>query len=626
MDGFVLGRIVDLADEGAVVDVGCGRSVTTSFDRLYPSEDDDRKEVDDNCGLMYLNEATLLNNVRLRYSKDKIYTYVANILIAVNPYTDIKELYAPKTIKSYQGKSLGTMPPHVFAIADKAFRDMKVLKQSQSIIVSGESGAGKTESTKYILKYLCDNFGSLKGNSIDSLESKILNANPILEAFGNAKTTRNNNSSRFGKFIEIHFDNKCQVVGGYISHYLLERARVVSQSEDERNYHIFYQLCAGAPEDLRKKLGLGPPDTFRYLAKGCTRYFSSSAQSDKAIPQDRKSKEHLKIGVLKDALVDDVQDFKTVCQDLKNLGMSEKELNDVFTTIAAVLHLGNVSFEDDPDDNRGGCRITDTSERSVEITAKLMDLDPDELRRALTARVMQATKGGFKGTVIMVPLKVHEASNARDALAKSIYSRLFDHIVKRINQSIPFEKSSYYIGVLDIAGFEYFTVNSFEQFCINYCNEKLQQFFNQRILKDEQDLYEKEGLGVKKITFVDNQDCIDLIESKGSGIFSLLDEESKLPKPSPQHFTEAVHANNKSHFRLAFPRKSKLREHREIRDDDGFLIRHFAGAVCYQTQHFIEKNNDALHASLEALVQECHHGFIRGLFVNGDKVPLKRES
>merc|ERR1712038_1924140 len=209
--------------------------------------------------------------------KDKIYTYVANILIAINPYTDIKELYAPKTIKSYMGRSLGTMPPHVFAIADKAFRDMKVLKQSQSIIVSGESGAGKTESTKYILKYLCDNFGSIqkKGSESFSLESKILNANPILEAFGNAKTTRNNNSSRFGKFIEIHFDSKCGVVGGYISHYLLERARVVSQSEDERNYHIFYQLCAGAPDSLKKSLGLGPPDGFRYLAQGCTRYFSS---------------------------------------------------------------------------------------------------------------------------------------------------------------------------------------------------------------------------------------------------------------------------------------------------------------------------------------------------------------
>ena len=288
----------------------------------------------------------------------------------------------------------------------------------------------------------------------------------------------------------------------------------------------------------------------------------------------------------------------------------------MYTTIAAILHLGNISFEDDPDDNRGGCRVTDGSELSLQITSSLMGLDCDDLRRALTARVMQATKGGYKGTVIMVPLKTHEASSARDALAKALYSNLFDYIVYRINKSIPYQSSAYYIGVLDIAGFEYFAVNSFEQFCINYCNEKLQQFFNQRILKDEQELYKKEGLGVKDVKFVDNQDCIDLIESKGSGIFGLLDEESKLPKPNCQHFTSAVHNNNGSHFRLALPRKSKLREHREIRDEDGFLIRHFAGAVCYTTKYFIEKNNDALHASLASVTMECKNKFIQSLFQN----------
>ncbi len=341
------------------------------------------------------------------------------------------------------------------------------------------------------------------------------------------------------------------------------------------------------------------------------------------MPASRKSKDHQKHGCLKDGLLDDVKDFMTVDTDLKKLGMSEATRLEVYTTIASVLHLGNIDFEDDPDDNRGGCRVTDKSEKSLQITASLMGLDPDELRRALTARVMQASKGGYKGTVIMVPLKTQEASNARDALAKATYSRLFDYIVSCINKSIPFQQSAYYIGVLDIAGFEYFTVNSFEQFCINYCNEKLQQFFNQRILKDEQDLYEKEGLGVKKIAFVDNQDCIDLIEAKGNGIFGLLDEESKLPKPSHQHFTEAVHSNNSNHFRLAYPRKSKLREHREIRHDDGFLIRHFAGAVCYTTSLFIEKNNDALHASLEALAYECNNDFIKSLFVHGKEEGAK---
>ncbi|KAK2716032.1 hypothetical protein QYM36_010564 [Artemia franciscana] len=495
---------------------------------------------------------------------------------------------------------------------DKAFRDMKVLKQSQSIIVSGESGAGKTESTKYILRYLCESWGTGAG----PIEQRILEANPVLEAFGNAKTTRNNNSSRFGKFIEIHFSDKCAVVGGHISHYLLEKSRICLQSPEERNYHIFYQLCAGAPDSIRNKLKLGNPDEFQYLKNGCTRYFASSA-TDTNVPADRKSRAHRQKGPLKDPLLEDGRDFATTDKALHHLGIKEEDRFAIYSAVAAVLHLGNIIFEERPDDSRGGSQVAASSEPTVKLVSALLGLDPDDLKHALVSRVMQATKGGVKGTVIMVPLKVYEASNARDALAKAIYSRLFDYIVNRINKSIPFQSSSYYIGVLDIAGFEYFTVNSFEQFCINYCNEKLQQFFNERLLREEQHLYEKEGLGVSKIPYVDNQDCIDLIEYKNTGIFTLLDEESKLPKPSHTHFTSVVHGQHSSHFRLDLPRKSKLRDHREIRDDEGFMIRHFAGAVCYQTAKFIEKNNDALHGSLEGLILESENKFIRSLFGNG---------
>ncbi|KAL1417178.1 hypothetical protein MTO96_000659 [Rhipicephalus appendiculatus] len=614
-EGFKLGRIVDIGGETVTVLLDGGTQlITAPYRSVHAAEEDPDKDVNDNCALIYLNEATLFNNIKVRYGKDKIYTYVANILIAVNPYFEMPHLYSSETIRKYQGKSLGVLPPHVFAIADKAFRDMKVLKQSQSIIVSGESGAGKTESTKYILRYLCESWGSHAG----PIEQRILEANPVLEAFGNAKTMRNNNSSRFGKFIEIHFNSKCSVVGGFISHYLLEKSRICGQSKGERNYHIFYQLCAGAPNELRQQLRITSPDDFHYLRHGCTQYFCSS-ESEKLLKNNSRSKEHQSKGPLRDPVIDDAKDFSNLDRALRLMGLTDEERLNIYVAVAAVLHLGNVTFEESPDDSRGGSQVTPESEQSLRVAAALMAVDPDELRQSLLSRVMQTSKGGLKGTVYMVPLKAYEANNARDALAKAVYSKLFDLIVRRINQSIPFSSSSHYIGVLDIAGFEYFQVNSFEQFCINYCNEKLQQFFNERILKEEQALYEREGLSVKKIEYVDNQDCIDLLEGKGTGIFDLLDEESKLPRSSHTHFTSVLHSTHPRHFRLAVPRKSKLRDHREITDDQGFLIRHFAGAVCYETAKFVEKNNDALHASLEGLVQETKNSFLRALFDVGEK-------
>jgi len=614
VEGFILGTIADIGHDGQTViiteDFKHSR-VTCNLENIYYAEQHDQKDVEDNCALMYLNPATLLNNIRIRYNKDKIYTYVANILIAVNPYYEIKNLYSSETIKKYQGKSLGAVPPHVFAVADKSFRDMKALKQSQSIIVSGESGAGKTESTKYLLRYLCELWGTTAG----PIEQRILDANPVMEAFGNAKTTRNNNSSRFGKFIEVHFDSRCQVVGGFISHYLLEKSRICLQSEHERNYHVFYLLCAGAPDKLRQQLSITKPDDFRYLNYGCTQYFTNSA-SEKKLNNSQKSQSHLKKGGLRDTMLDDVEDFTNMDNALSRLGLNDDERLNIYTMVASVLHLGNVAFEDNPEDKKGGCKVCANSEKSLTIAARLMGVDPGELRQALVSRVMQSNRGGLKGTVIMVPLKVYEANSARDALAKAVYSNLFDYIVQRINKSIPFKASSYYIGVLDIAGFEYFTVNSFEQFCINYCNEKLQQFFNERILKDEQDLYQREALQVPKIEYRDNQDCIDLIEAKGTGIFGILDEESKLPKPNAEHFTMEVHQKWAGHFRLALPRQSRLKAHRDTRDNEGFMIRHFAGGVCYRTEHFIEKNNDALHASLEGLIQESKNPFLQGLFAS----------
>ncbi|KAK6727664.1 hypothetical protein RB195_005387 [Necator americanus] len=609
-EGYVLGTVEDIGTENITVTRKDGKGqIKASYDEVFPADDDPRKTVDDNCALMYLNEGTLLNNCQQRYFKRQIYTYVANILISINPYEEIAGLYSIETINKYRGKSLGQMPPHIYAVADRAYLEMKRNKESQSIIVSGESGAGKTESQKAILRYLCENWGATAG----PIQQRILETNPILEAFGNAKTLRNNNSSRFGKFVEIHFGTDNKVAGGFVSHYLLEKSRVCRQATGERNYHIFYQLVAGAPDSLYKKLHLAPPDKFKYLKYGTTTFFARPGTRSK-IDSERLSEQARKDGMLTDAIVDDAADFSHLSEALMRAGLSSDEVFDIWRTVAGVLHLGNIDFVDSVDDSRGGCKMDPASEITVGIAAELLGMEKADLKMGLVSRIMQATKGGVKGTLIRVPLKPYEAAAGRDALAKALYSRLFDWLVARINKSIPFEKSVTYIGVLDIAGFEFFEVNSFEQFCINYCNEKLQHFFNERILKQEQELYAKEGLDVPRIEYSDNYDCIELFEKKPSGLLELLDEESRLPRPSPSHYTLAAYESNKGHFRLESPRRSRLRQHRDLREEEAFLIRHYAGTVCYETGQFLEKNSDTLHNSLEFLVEQSSVGFIRNLF------------
>ncbi|CAI2349946.1 unnamed protein product [Caenorhabditis sp. 36 PRJEB53466] len=610
LEGFVAARISDISHDGLTLSTLSGNEqVVRRYDETFACEEDSQKSVEDNCALMHLNEATLLNNCRIRYSNGKIYSYVANILISINPYQHIEGFYSSDTIKAYRGKSLGQKEPHIFAIADKAYREMRRHKASQSIIVSGESGAGKTESQKAVLRYLCENWGAEAG----PIQQRLLETNPILEAFGNAKTLRNNNSSRFGKFVQIHFAENGSVAGGFVSHYLLETSRVCRQTSGERNYHIFYQLIAGSSPEFYKHLALSPPHTFNYLKHGSTGFFAHFNSSSAAkVAKDRFSEAKFS----NDSMVDDWSDFQRLEKALSSSGIGSEEQKFIWSTVAGILHLGNVEFEENANDSRGGCKVTAETELSLAHAARLLGLEPDEMKMGLCARIMQATKGGVKGTLIRVPLKAHEAAAGRDALGKAIYSKLFDWLVAQVNKSIPFEKSSGYIGVLDVAGFEFFAVNSFEQFCINFCNEKLQHFFNERILKQEQELYAAEGLNVQKIEFTDNQDCIDLFETKASGLFDLLDEEAKLPRPTFQHFTQRAHESNKKHFRLDTPRKSKVKAHREMRDDEGLLIRHYAGSVCYETKFFVEKNNDQLHNSLEILIEQSSFPLVVSLFTN----------
>ncbi|EFO99385.1 CRE-HUM-8 protein [Caenorhabditis remanei] len=605
--GFQAARIVDLSKSGFTLTLlHSNETVNRKYEEVFSSEEDPNKSVEDNCALMHLNEATLLNNCRLRYKQKKIYSYVANILISINPYQTIDGFYSSQKIKEYRGKSLGQKEPHIYAIADKSFREMRRHRKSQSIIVSGESGAGKTESQKAILRYLCENWGADAG----PIQQRLLETNPILEAFGNAKTLRNNNSSRFGKFVQIHFADNGNVAGGHVSHYLLETSRICRQTSGERNYHIFYQLIAGSSPELYKYLALGQPHCFNYLSKGFLGFFTHSVNSQTNILKSRWSDSRFS----EDSMVDDYLDFQRLENALKLTGLNEKELMFIWSTVAGILHLGNIEFEENHGDSRGGCKVSQRSEGYVDQAARLLGLETIELRMGLCARIMQTTKGGARGTLIRVPLKSYEAIAGRDALSKSIYSKLFDWLVSRINRSIPFEESTHFIGVLDVAGFEYYAVNSFEQFCINFCNEKLQNFFNERILKEEQELYEKEALNVRRIEFMDNKDCIDLFEMKGKGLFDLLDEEARLPTPSYKNFTKRAHEENRKHFRLDTPRKSKVKTHREMRDDEGLLIRHYAGSVCYETKQFVEKNDDQLHNSLQILIEQSASPLLVSLF------------
>ncbi|GMT28366.1 hypothetical protein PFISCL1PPCAC_19663, partial [Pristionchus fissidentatus] len=591
--GFTKGIIQDITAQSIVVTrEEDGVSIAAPYDEVFPIEDEIRS-VDDHCSLISLNEASLLNNSKLRFNDKHIYTYVGNVLISVNPYESISDLYSEEKRLEYRGKSLGKLSPHIYAIAEKAILDMKRNKESQSIVVSGESGSGKTESQKSILSYLCT------GNATP-LQKRILDINPILEAFGNAKTMRNNNSSRFGKFVEVHFDGEA-VCGGFISHYLLERSRVTSQQKGERNYHIFYQLIAGADDQTLTRLKLGKPDSFNYL-RGCSQFFGEAAAK-------RCS------GVsLSDPLLNDAEQLNVVVKALEGIGLKLEKIGEIVSVLAAILHLGNIAFIEDTTDMRAGCKVDPSTEVHLSHASSLLGVETSELRSALTCRIMQPTKGGVKGTLIRVALKPGEAVMGRDALAKAVYSRIFDWIVRLINESIPLEqkKETRFIGVLDIAGFEFFKHNSFEQLCINYCNEKMQNFFAERVMGEEQRLYQRESIPFTQVQYSTNDDAIALFEGKGTGILDLLDEEIRMPRPSSVNFTCTVHKRHEKSFRLDKPRGSK--EYRHLRDEDGFLVRHFAGTVCYETKEFIEKNKDELHVSLEAVLEGSNVNLLSSLF------------
>jgi len=513
--------------------------------------------VEDNTQLMFLNDPSLLFNVKQRYDADQIYTYTANILIAINPYHQL-DLYGAKTIRQYAGASLGLQPPHVYALANRAFAALRASGHSQSMVVSGESGAGKTETCKHIMNFLASVGGDDDVGHIDDLEQRVLDANPILEAFGNAKTLRNNNSSRFGKFTELHFSRGGDVVsmsGASIVTYLLEKSRLISQVMGERGFHIFYDLLAAR--------GGGSADDFRYLSQGKTYQIEGT---------------------------DDKAEYAAVEKALQSIGVAAPEQEWLWGVLMALLHTGNVNFQKS---GHGGSAPSKSGAAALGKAAKGFKVAEDVLVKRLTHRTVRAGGEGIE-----VDLPVSEAEGARDAFAKYVYGRLFEWVVGKINSSVPHGGGAdRFIGILDISGFEIFESNSLEQFSINFCNEKIQQFFNAQILRQEQAIYELEGLRYRRVEYVDNQALIDVCEKPPAGIFALLDEACLMPRSDSATFASRVHTTHAGSEFLSKPKNSRGAAKRLI-DTEAFVLQHFAGHVCYEVSEFLPKNNDTIHDEL----------------------------
>ncbi|KAG8370771.1 hypothetical protein BUALT_Bualt13G0018100 [Buddleja alternifolia] len=568
---WIDGQVTNVKGDDVEVHASNEKKVVANLSKIYPKDEEASPDgVDDMTKLSYLHEPGVLHNLAIRYQLDEIYTYTGSILIAINPFQRLPQLYDIHVMEQYKGAPFGKLRPHVFAIADIAFRAMMNEGRSNSILVSGESGSGKTETTKMLMQYIAY-LGGHKGSEGRTVEQKVLESNPVLEAFGNAKTVRNNNSSRFGKFVEIQFDKYRRISGAAIRTYLLERSRVCQISDPERNYHCFYLLCAAPQEDI-DKYKLGHPKTFHYL---------------------NQSNCYELVGV------NDAHDYLATRKAMDIVGISQKEQDAIFRVVAAILHLGNVEFAKGQDIDSSVVK-DDKSKFHLQTTAELLMCNPNALEDALLKRVMVTPE-----EVIKRSLDPDGALVSRDGLAKTIYSRLFDWLVDKINFSIGQDPNSKcLIGVLDIYGFESFKSNSFEQFCINYTNEKLQQHFNQHVFKMEQEEYMKEEIDWSYIEFVDNQDVLDLIEKKPGGIIALLDEACMFPKSTHETFSQKLYQTFKSHKRFIKPKLART----------DFAIAHYAGEVQYQSDQFLDKNKDYVVPEHQDLLTASKCPFVAALF------------
>ncbi|XP_025077881.1 myosin-IIIb-like [Pomacea canaliculata] len=527
-------------------------------------------EVEDLATLVRLDEQILLGEIKERYTKNRIYTYVGDILIAVNPFRDLG-VYGKEVSAQYRMAKRSSQPPHIFAVADAAYQALLGLggraPSNQCILISGESGAGKTESTKLIIKQLVE---LCRGNT--QLERQILQVNPLLEAFGNAQTVMNDNSSRFGKYIQLRFSNG-HLAGAKISEYLLEKSRVVRQANGEENFHIFSYIFAGAQHV--DEFALRHPSQYRYMSQGAPQF------------SDNLSVLH--------------ERYEDLLCAMDMVGFTDEEQQDMFTVISGVLHLGNITFGVDDTD----AAVVIDPNGAVKIASKLLGVDSEDVTSCLTS-IITVTKGEY----LKRNYSLSQAEDARDAMAKAVYGRLFGWIVNKVNQLLapeaeidPSKMSE--IGILDIFGFENFQKNSFEQACINLANEQLQFFFNKHIFQLEQEEYTKEGIDWNEIKFVDNKPLLELFLVKPLGILALLDEESLFPKGTDQSYVDKLNANfGKNPYYGKSPRSN----------NPVFSISHYAGKVTYDTFQWLEKNRDTLPAGITESLQLSSNRLVKTVF------------
>ncbi|XP_034026122.1 unconventional myosin-Ih isoform X2 [Thalassophryne amazonica] len=489
-------------------------------------------------------ETAFLGNLKKRFSKDLIYTYIGTLLVSVNPYKEL-DIYNSKQMDLYMGVNFFELPPHIYALADNTYHTMLSEFNNHFILISGESGAGKTEASKKILQYYAVSCPST--TLLNTVRDKMLKSNPVLEAFGNAKTLKNDNSSRFGKYMDIQFDSQGDAVGGHILNYLLEKSRVVHQNHGERNFHIFYQLVDGGEDNLLKRLG---------LERDCQHYNYLTQGECATVPS-----------------INDKNDWKTVKNALQIIDIDESNINNLFEIVASVLHLGNIQFDAD---TKGHANLNNDTE--LNWVSTLLGIDGQSLREGLTYRKIEA-----KTDQVLTPFTTDHAIYARDALAKAIYGQTFTWLVNRINESMENKDSSgkSVIGLLDIYGFEVFYVNSFEQFCINYCNEKLQQLFIQLTLKAEQEEYEAEDIEWEPVQFFNNKIICDLIEERHAGIISVLDEECLRPGDATDlTFLERLEDKMGTHPHFVTHKLADKMTRKTLERGD-FRLLHYAGEVTY---------------------------------------------